>query len=141
MMGKCNVAKIKRDFIKIESERLAAYLEKTRDNYKHRIAYCIGDFRTAMEKAVEMVDIEVDIVPRQSTIRKMIQPDKPFIYNSLSSREYLQDLSDAITDALRLSKRKVGLKEDLRSMTRTGIFYNESWNTFKKSFKICTKFY
>jgi predicted RNA-binding protein len=43
----------------------------------------------------------------------MIQPDKPFIYNSLSSREYLQDLSDAITDVLKLPKRKVGLKEDL----------------------------
>ena len=66
-----------------------------------------------MEKAVEMVDIEVDIVPRESTIQKMIQPDKPFIYNSLSSKEYLQDFSDAITDALKLPKRKVGLKEDL----------------------------
>jgi predicted RNA-binding protein len=113
MMGKCNVTKIKRDFIKMESERLAAYLEKTRDNYKYRIAYCIGDFRTAMEKAVEMVDIKVDIVPRESTIETMLQPDKPFIYNSLSSREYLQDFSDAITDALKLPKREVGLKEDL----------------------------
>ena len=113
MMGKCNVAKIKRDFRKIESERLAAYLEKTRDNYKHRIAYCIGDFRTAMEKAVEMVSIKVDIVPRESTIENMLQPEKPFIYNSLSSKEYLQDLSDVITEALELPRRKVGLKEGL----------------------------
>ncbi len=66
-----------------------------------------------MEKAVERVDIEVDIVPKESTIQTMLQPEKPFIYNSLSTREYLQDLSDAITDALKLPKRKVGLKEDL----------------------------
>jgi predicted RNA-binding protein len=97
----------------MESERLAAYLQKTRDTYKHRIAYCIGDFRTAMEIAVETVDVKVDIVPRESTIQKMIQPNKPFIYNSLSSKEYLQDFSDAITDALKLPRREVGLKEDL----------------------------
>lgn len=96
----------------MESERLAAYLQKTRDTYKHRIAYCIGDFRTAMEIAVEMVDVKVDIVPRESTIQKMIQPDKSFIYNSLSSKEYLQDFSDAITEALSLPQRKIGLKED-----------------------------
>jgi len=113
MMGKCNVTKIKRDFIRIESERIAAYLEKTKENYRHRIAYCIGDFRTAMEKALEMVDIKVDVVPREATIQKMIQPDKSFIYNSLSSKEYLQDLSDAITDAFGLPRREVGLKEDL----------------------------
>jgi predicted RNA-binding protein len=113
MMGKCNVTKVKRDFIKMESERLAAYLLKTRDNYKHRIAYCIGDFRTAMEKAAEMVDIEVNIVPKESTIQSMIQPEKKFIYSSLSTREYLQDLSDAITDALKLPGRTVGLREDL----------------------------
>lgn len=60
-----------------------------------------------------MVDVKVDIVPREATIQKMIQPDKSFIYNSLSSREYLQDLSDAITDAFGLPEREVGLKEDL----------------------------
>jgi predicted RNA-binding protein len=65
-----------------------------------------------MEKAVEMVDVKVDIVPRESTIQKMIQPDKSFIYNSLSSKEYLQDFSDAITEPLSLPQRKVGLKED-----------------------------
>lgn len=66
-----------------------------------------------MEKALEMVDIKVDIVPRESTIQRMIQPNKPFIYNSLSSKEYLQDFSDAITDAFGLPRREVGLKEDL----------------------------
>lgn len=66
-----------------------------------------------MEQALEMVDVKVDIVPREATIQKMIQPGKSFIYNSLSSREYLQDLSDAITDAFGLPRREVGLKEDL----------------------------
>ena len=113
MMGKCNVVRIKRDFIKLESERIAAYLEKTRKNYIHRIAYCIGDFRTAMEKALEMVDIEVNVIPRETTIQKMLQPSKSFIFNSLSSKEYLQDLSDSITDALKLPRRTVGIKEDL----------------------------
>ena len=113
MMGKCNIPQIKRDFIKIESERLSRYLEKTRENYKYRIAYCIGDFRTAMEKALDMVDIKVELVPKEATIQRMLQPEKPFIYNSLSCKEYLQDFSDAITDALKLPGRKVGLKEEL----------------------------
>lgn len=113
MLGKCNVTQIKRDFIKMESERLARYLEKTRDNYTHRIAYCIGDFRTAMEKAVEMVDIDVDIVPKKETMMKNIQPQKKFVYGSLSSREYLQDFSDAITSCLGLQKRNVGISEEL----------------------------
>jgi predicted RNA-binding protein len=112
-MGKCNVVRIKRDFIKLESERIAAYLKKTRKNYIHRIAYCIGDFRIAMEKALKMVDIEVNVIPRETTIQKMLQPSKSFIFNSLSSKEYLQDLSDSITDALKFPRRTVGIKEDL----------------------------
>lgn len=113
MMGKCNVVRIKKDFIKLESERIAAYLEKTRRNYIHRIAYCIGDFRTAMEKALKIIDIQVNIVPRETTIQKMLQPSKSFIFNSLSCKEYLQDLSDSITDALKLPRRTVGIKENL----------------------------
>jgi predicted RNA-binding protein len=97
MMGKCNVSKIKRDFIKMESERIARYLEKTKNNYKYRIAYCIGDFRTAMEKAVEMTSISVTIVPKIETIEKNIQPAKNFIYGSLNQKDYLQDLAEAIS--------------------------------------------
>lgn len=113
MMGKCNVTQVKRDFLKVESQRLASYLEKTRNNYKHRLAYCIGDFRTAMEKALELTDLEVEIVPKESTIQKMLQPKKNFIYNSLSCKEYLQDFSDAISEIMKLPKRKVGLREEL----------------------------
>jgi len=99
IMGKCNVAMVKRDFLKMESERLAAYLEKTRDNYKHRIAYCIGDFRTAMEKALEMTDVEVVIVPKKETILQNLQSQRKFIYGSLNQKKYLKDFYDAIASA------------------------------------------
>ncbi|WP_305064822.1 DUF5591 domain-containing protein [Methanococcoides sp.] len=113
MMGKCNVAKIKRDFIKMESERLARYLEKTRDNYKHRVAYCIGDFRTAMEKAVKMTNIEVSIIPKKETMEELANPDKRFVYGSLSQQQYLQDFSDSITEKMNIDARTVGVHEDL----------------------------
>jgi predicted RNA-binding protein len=99
IMGKCNVAMVKRDFLKMESERLAAYLEKTRDNYKHRIAYCIGDFRKAMEKALEMTDVEVIIVPKEETILQNLQSERKFIYGSLNQKKYLKDFYDAIASA------------------------------------------
>jgi predicted RNA-binding protein len=99
IMGKCNVAMVKRDFLKMESERLAAYLEKTRDNYKYRIAYCIGDFRKAMEKALEMTDVEVVIVPKEETILQNLQSQRKFIYGSLNQKKYLKDFYDAIASA------------------------------------------
>lgn len=99
IMGKCNVAMVKRDFLKMESERLAAYLEKTRDNYKHRIAYCIGDFRKAMEKALEMTDVEVVIVPKGETLLQNLQSQRKFIYGSLNQKKYLKDFYDAIASA------------------------------------------
>lgn len=99
IMGKCNVVKVKRDFLRMESERLAAYLEKTRENYKHRIAYCIGDFRTAMEKALEMTDVKVTIVPKEETIMQNLQLQRKFIYGSLNQKKYLRDFYDAIASA------------------------------------------
>ncbi len=113
MMGKCNVAKIKRDFIKMESDRLSRYLEKTKDHYEHRIAYCIGDFRTAMENATRRTGIPVTIVPLTKTMEASIRPEKRFIYGSLSQQQYLQDLSDAITSIEGLDKRTVGVHEEL----------------------------
>ena len=101
MMGQCNVAKVKRDFLKTETKRISDYLEHTKDNYKHRIAYCIGDFREAMTQAAEQTQIPVTIVPKSETIEKNIQPSKKFIYNSLSCANYLSDFSDAIDDAIR----------------------------------------
>ena len=113
MMGKCNVSKIKRDFILMESKRLARYLEKTKNNYKHRIAYCIGDFRTAMEKAVEMTSISVTIVPKIETIERNIQPGKSFVFGSLNQKDYLQDLAEAISKPLGRSAIEVREKEEI----------------------------
>jgi predicted RNA-binding protein len=113
MMGKCNVSKIKRDFILMESKRLARYLEKTKNNYKHRIAYCIGDFRTAMEKAVEMTSISVTIVPKIETIERNIQPGKSFVFGSLNQKDYLQDLAEAISKPLGRKVIEVKGKEEI----------------------------
>jgi len=111
MMGKCNVPKIKRDFIRMESERISRYLEKTKNNYRYRIAYCIGDFRTAMEKAVQMTAVPVTIVPVIETIEKNIQLDKGFIYGSLNQKDYLQDLAEAISKPLGRAVIEVKEKE------------------------------
>ncbi len=59
MLGRCNIASVKDEFVRNESKKLALYLEKTRDYYKYRVAYCIGDFRRAMEKALTMTDVKV----------------------------------------------------------------------------------
>jgi archaeosine synthase len=48
MLGKCKDKKVLDDFLCIETERIAGYLEKTRDVYKYRIGYCIGLFREAL---------------------------------------------------------------------------------------------
>jgi len=113
MMGQCNVTKVKRDFLKTETKRLAEYLERTKDNYEHRIAYCIGDFREAMIQAVELTQIPVDIVPKSETIDKNIQPNKKFIFNSLSCADYLSDFSSAIQSAMKKAgiSEKVPIKE------------------------------
>ncbi|KXS42872.1 MAG: hypothetical protein AWU59_1421 [Methanolobus sp. T82-4] len=112
IMGKCNVAAVKRDFIKMESERLASYLEKTRNNYKHRIAYCIGDFRKAMVKALEMTDVQVTIVPKEETIQQNLQLGKKFIYGSLNQKSYLRDFADAIADFTGSTVKKIDVSDE-----------------------------
>lgn len=111
MLGRCNVASVKDEFVRNESKKLALYLDKTRDYYKYRVAYCIGDFRRAMEKALTMTNVKVTIVPDRETLEANIQPDKPFKYGSLSRKPYLQDFSDAITTLKGMPKRTVGITE------------------------------
>lgn len=125
MLGKCNVAKVKRDFIKMESQRLSEYLLKTKDNYKYRIAYCIGDFRKAMELAVEMSGIDVTIVPGEKTINSQIQPGKKFIYGSLNQTSYLQDFSDTIADIA-----GKGMKKDVSSKDGQNNTNDNDWYLF-----------
>ena len=53
MLGNVHDERVRRDFLEIETYRLAAFLEATRGLYERRAAYCIGLFREAMVRAVE----------------------------------------------------------------------------------------
>ncbi|NOR59651.1 MAG: queuine tRNA-ribosyltransferase containing PUA domain protein [Methanosarcinales archaeon] len=99
MLGRCDVPKVKREFHKLESRRLARYLELTKQHYRHRIAYCLGDFRLAMEKAVELSQVKVDIVPKPGTMEKLHNPDLKFSFGSLYHQEYQRDFDEAICRA------------------------------------------
>ena len=111
MLGRCDVASVKDEFVRNESRKLAAYLEKTRDRYRHRIAYCTGDFRRAMQKALTLTDLPVTIVPRAETLEANVQEGKHFKYGSLSRRPYLQDLSDLLCELKGVQRRTVATGE------------------------------
>jgi len=100
VLGDCDVLSIKKKFIELESVRLHRYLEKTRSNYCHRIAYCTGDFRKAMQKACEMTDLAVTILPRQETLERRRVRGRRFEYGSLSNAKYLADLKEALRSLL-----------------------------------------
>ncbi len=51
-----------------------------------------------MLKAIELSRISVIVVPKEETLERNKLENKPFIYGSLSRKEYLQDLADAITE-------------------------------------------
>ncbi len=53
MLGKCKDPKVLEDFLRIETARVAAYLEKTRHVYHYRIGYCLGLFREALIRGSE----------------------------------------------------------------------------------------
>lgn len=120
MLGRCDIPLIKREFHRLESQRLARYLKKTEEHYRYRIAYCLGDFRAAMEKAVELSGTYVDIVPRSPTMDQVYDPDKKFSYGSLNQPEYLQDFESAIT-------RAVGLDPSDRIISGIPIIDDNDW--------------
>jgi archaeosine synthase len=92
MLGKCTDPRIKGDFQQIEQARLAGYLEKTKDMYQVRIAYCIGGFRRAMAAASERTGIEVLLVPSDETITRNSRDTMKFSEGSLSMQVYLDEL-------------------------------------------------
>ncbi len=53
-----------------------------------------------MEKAVDLSGIDVDIIPKAETMKRLYQPDLKFGYGSLHQKEYLNDLEDAICRAI-----------------------------------------
>ncbi|HIH45162.1 MAG TPA: DUF5591 domain-containing protein [Candidatus Methanoperedenaceae archaeon] len=113
MMGKCNIASVKREFVKTETQRLARYLEKTAGSYSRRIAYCMGDFREAMKHAARLTGIGVQIVPYDETLKRHMMPGRRFPYGSLSEGVYLRELADAICDELGLERRPI--PDDMRA--------------------------
>ncbi|MHB8164774.1 MAG: DUF5591 domain-containing protein [Methanoregula sp.] len=109
MLGKCNDEKVKEDFLRIETERIAGYLEKTRDVYKYRIAYSIGLFREALIRGSEQAGVPIDLIlPTRDIINKVIEEgDCTFQEGSLSMEEYLGEFCDAL---IRFRNEQLGKK-------------------------------
>ncbi|HJJ31722.1 MAG TPA: DUF5591 domain-containing protein [Methanocorpusculum sp.] len=97
MLGNVKDRKIKDDFLRIETDRVAGYLNKTRNTYKKRIAYCIGLFRKAMIAGSEKAGVPIEIYPTQPVIDKLYDADCPFPEGSLSMQAYLDEFKDALS--------------------------------------------
>ncbi len=98
MLGKCTDETIRQDFLKIETGRVAEYLEKTRDAYRFRIGYCLGLFREALIRGSEQAGIPIDLLlPSQEKINKIIEEeDCSFQEGSLSMDDYLGEFCEEL---------------------------------------------
>jgi len=98
MLGKCKDDKIKQDFLRIETERVAGYLKKTRHVYKYRIGYCLGIFREALIGGSKKAGVPIDmILPTRDMINKIIEEeDCVFEEGSLSMDDYLGEFCDRL---------------------------------------------
>jgi len=98
MLGKCTDETIRQDFLKIETGRVAGYLEKTRDAYRYRIGYCLGLFREALIRGSERAGVPIDLVlPSRVKINKIIEEeDCSFQEGSLSMDEYLGEFCEEL---------------------------------------------
>jgi predicted RNA-binding protein len=98
MLGKCKDEKVLDDFLKIETDRVAGYLEKTRTVYKYRIGYCLGLFREALVRGSEQSGVPLDLVlPTRDMINRIIEEEEcAFQEGSLSMEEYLGEFCDEL---------------------------------------------
>lgn len=98
MLGKCTDETIRQDFLRIETARVAGYLEKTRHVYRHRIGYCLGLFRKALVLGSEQAGISIDLLlPSRDKINKIIEEEEcAFQEGSLSMDEYLGEFCEAL---------------------------------------------
>lgn len=98
ILGKCKDEKILEDFLRIETERIAGYLDKTRYVYKYRIGYCLGIFRKALIRGSKEAGVPVDmILPTRDMINKIIEEeDCIFEEGSLSMAEYLGEFCEEL---------------------------------------------
>ena len=98
MLGRCNDDRVRDDFLRIETERVAGYLHKTRDVYRYRIGYSIGIFREALIRGSKKAGVPLDLIlPTRDIINKVIEDgDCSFQEGSLSMEEYLGEFCDAL---------------------------------------------
>jgi predicted RNA-binding protein len=98
MLGKCNDEKIKADFLSIEADRIAGYLDKTRHLYRYRIAYCIGLFREALIRGSVKAGVKIDLLlPTKNLINRVIEEEEcRFQEGSLSMDKYLGEFCDGL---------------------------------------------
>jgi len=98
MLGKCKDKKVLEDFLRIETGRVAGYLDKTRHVYQYRIGYCLGIFREAFIRGSKEAGVPVDLVlPTRDMINKIIEEeDCVFEEGSLSMEEYLGEFCDEL---------------------------------------------
>jgi predicted RNA-binding protein len=110
MLGKCQDQNIKDDFVRIETERVAEYLLKTRDSYRFRVAYCIGLFRASMVQGSEMAGIPLDLLlPTRDLINRIIEEeDCAFQEGSLSMEQYLEEFYLGLKEIKRMMVASLG---------------------------------
>lgn len=98
MLGKCTDETIRQDFLRIETARVAGYLEKTRHAYQYRIGYCLGLFRKALVMGSEQAAIPIDLLlPSRDRIKKIIEEEEcAFQEGSLSMDDYLGEFCEAL---------------------------------------------
>jgi predicted RNA-binding protein len=98
MLGKCKDKQVLEDFLRIETDRVAGYLEKTRKVYTYRIGYCLGVFREALVQGSKKAGVPVDLIlPTRDMINKIIEEEEcAFQEGSLSMEEYLGEFCDEL---------------------------------------------
>jgi archaeosine synthase alpha-subunit len=98
MLGKVEDEAILADFVRIETGRVAGYLEKTRTAYQCRLGYCIGLFREALIRGSDQAAVPIDIIcPTRDLISTVVaEEDCPFQEGSLSMDQYLDEFHQAL---------------------------------------------
>jgi predicted RNA-binding protein len=98
MLGKCKDEKIKEDFLRIETERVAEYLRKTKTVYRYRVAYCLGLFREALIRGSREAGVKIDLLlPTRDLINQVIEEeDCQFQEGSLSMESYRAEFCDGL---------------------------------------------
>jgi len=111
MLGKCHDQKVLDDFLGIETDRVAGYLEKTRETYAYRIAYCLGLFRESLIRGSEKAGVKIDLLlPSRERITKIVEEEEcTFAEGSLSMDEYLGEFCDGL---IRFRDTHAGLRLD-----------------------------